>query len=195
MKESTKPVNELIDTITQTHEFEPIDNPNSTGLSPDLSDEDITDLIERRKLMQRPIDLCNADLTKATFNDVMFFSLAEGGAMGEPGAILFYVKSGELYHLNYVFGDVDINKVEKLFPTLSECRFGMFGLNSSVPRGWNYVNLGMGNHLIVNDDVFGVFKEQIDFGAFKEQIDIDAEPSEIYTKWLRVADNILQKIK
>lgn len=25
----------------------------------------------------------------------------------------------------------------------------MFDLDSKVPKGWNYVNLGMGNHLIV----------------------------------------------
>ena len=132
--------------------------------------------------MKRPIDLCNADLTKATFKNVMFFSLAEGGAMGEPGAVLFYVKSGELYHFNYVYGDVDIKKVEKLFPTLAECRFGLFGIGSSVPEGWNYVSLGMGNHLIVNDEVFS---------SFAEKIDLDAEPSTIYMNWLDVAGSII----
>lgn len=132
--------------------------------------------------MKRPIDLCNADLTKATFKDVMFFSLAESGAMGEPGAVLFYVKSGELYHFNYVYGDVDIKKVEKLFPTLAECNFGLFGLGSSVPKGWNYVSLGMGNHLIVNDEVFA---------AFTEQIGAETEPSVVYMNWLNVAESII----
>lgn len=47
MKESRKSVNELIDSITQTNAFKPIDNPNSTGLSPDLSDEDIAEVIGR----------------------------------------------------------------------------------------------------------------------------------------------------
>lgn len=35
----------------------------------------------------------------------------------------------------------------------------MFGLDSEVPEGWNYVNLGMGNHLIVADEVFDEFKK------------------------------------
>ena len=48
-KESDKSVAELIDTITQTNKFEPVDNSNSTGLSPDLTDEDIVSLIERQK--------------------------------------------------------------------------------------------------------------------------------------------------
>lgn len=132
--------------------------------------------------MRRPIDLCNADLTKATFKDVMFFSLAESGAMGEPGGILFYVKSGELYHLNYVYGDADIKKVEKLFPVLAKCRFGIFGIDSSVPSGWNYVTLGMGNHLIVNDEVYA---------AFMEKLGRDVEPSVAYMNWLGIADEIL----
>lgn len=134
--------------------------------------------------MKKTIDLCNADLTKATFKDVMFFALAESGAMGEPGAVLFYVKSGELYYFNYVFGDVDMKKVAKLFPTLAECRFGLFGIGSVVPEGWNYVDLGMGNHLIVNDEVYAFFVEQIG---------VDVEPSVVYMNWLEIASDILQK--
>ena len=98
--------------------------------------------------MNKILELCNADINKATFKNVMFFSIAESGAMGEPGGVLFYVESGELYHFNYVYGDVDIRKVGKLFPVLEECRFGVFGIDSFVPKGWEYVNLGAGNHLI-----------------------------------------------
>lgn len=134
--------------------------------------------------MKKPIDLCNADLNKATFKNVMFLSFAEGGAMGEPGAILFYLKSGELYHLNYVFGDVKLNKVQKFFPVLSECKFGVFGLDSSVPEGWNYVNLGMGNHLIVNDAVYP---------RFIEELGTDIEPSVAYMNWMRIAEKMTSK--
>lgn len=132
--------------------------------------------------MREPVELCNADLKKSTFEDVMFMYVAEGGAMGEPGAVWFYVKTGEVYHFNYVFGDVKISKVEKLFPVLANCEFGIFGLDSSVPEGWNYVNLGMGNHLIVNDAVYD---------RFKESLGGEEEPSEVYGKWMEIADNIL----
>lgn len=134
--------------------------------------------------MNKPIDLCNADLNKSTFKNVMFLSFAEGGAMGEPGAILFYLKSGELYHLNYVFGDAKLNKIQKLFPVLSKCKFGLFGLDSSVPDGWNYVNLGMGNHLIVNDVVYP---------QFIEELGVDIEPSVAYMNWMRIAEKIVRK--
>lgn len=47
MRESTRSVKEIIDDITKKNQFVPIENPNSTGLSPDLSDEDIEEVIER----------------------------------------------------------------------------------------------------------------------------------------------------
>ena len=46
MRESTKSVKEIIDDITKKNQFVPVENPNSTGMSPDLSDEDIEEVIE-----------------------------------------------------------------------------------------------------------------------------------------------------
>lgn len=103
---------------------------------------------------------------------------------GEPGAVLLYLDNGELYYFNYVYGDVEIKIVQKMFVPLSKCKFGMFGLDSSAPKGWNYVNLEMGNHLIVRDDMIA---------PFMEQIGEDAEPSEVYMKWMEVAEEILSK--
>ena len=136
------------------------------------------------KNLNKQIELCNADLNKATFKNVMFLSFAEGGAMGCPGKIIFYVKTGEGYSLNYVYRDADLNKVKELCPVLQECFFGMFGIRSKVPAGWNYVNLGMGNHLIVNDEVYE---------AFTEKIDMDTEQSVIYQIWKKVAYEILKE--
>lgn len=135
--------------------------------------------------MRNVIDLCNEDLTRATFKDVMFLSFAEGGAMGTPGEIIFFVKTGELYTLNYVYGDVQLKKVIELFPTLDECKFGMFGIDSTVPEGWNYVNLGMGNHLIVNSIVYD---------SFIEKIGSDTRPSEKYGRWIDVAEEVVKNI-
>lgn len=49
MKENTKSVKEIIDDITRNNKFVPVEESNSTGLSPDLSDEDIAEVIERCK--------------------------------------------------------------------------------------------------------------------------------------------------
>lgn len=136
--------------------------------------------------MREPIRLCNNDLKKEIFKDVMFFSIAEGGAMGEPGAVLFYSKSGELYYFNYVYGDVDIIKVERLFTVLEKCKFEVFGLDSVTPAGWKYVNLGMGNHLIVNDEVYD---------KFREKIDVNGHPGFVYRNWRNAAEEILKQNK
>lgn len=131
--------------------------------------------------MKDTIELCNKDIKKKTFSDVVFFSIAESGAMGDPGSVLFFDKTGQPYHFNYVFGDVDINKVEKMFPVLAECEFGTFGQDYKVPEDWNYIYLGMGNHLIIHCSVYKKFAINL--------IDIE-DPSEIYAKWIGFADSI-----
>lgn len=133
--------------------------------------------------MCKKLEICNADINKALFKNVMFFSLAETGAMGEPGGVLFYVKSGELYHFNYAYGDVKIEKVEQKFPVLAECTFGIFGIGSSVPEGWKYVSLGMGNHLIVNEEVYE---------AFISEFPKDIPQHILYGNWIEVAGKILK---
>ena len=60
--------------------------------------------------------------------------------------------------MHTVFGDVSFRDVVRLFPIIKQCRFGVFGFDSEVPAGWNYVNLGFGNHLIVADEVYGEFQ-------------------------------------
>ena len=132
--------------------------------------------------MYKMLEVCNADINKALFKNVMFFSLAEPGAMGQPGAVIFYVKSGELYHFNYVCGDVDMSKVEKKFPVLAETHFGVFGINTTVPEGWHYVYLGMGNHLLIKDEVYEAFRD-----VFAQ----DTPPEIYYQNWIDAAGVIL----
>ena len=78
--------------------------------------------------------------------------------MGVPGEIIVVNKTPAAYNMNFVFGDVKIDDVISLFPALGECHFGLFGLDSTVPEGWSYVNLYMGNHLIVADEVYEEFQ-------------------------------------
>lgn len=131
-----------------------------------------------------PIELRNEDLTKALFDKVSFLSVAEGGAMGEPGAVVFFAENGALYHFNTLFGDVGFEKFAKLFPMITKCEFGMFGIGSRVPDGWVYVNLGMGNHLIVRDNVYSEFEARI--GEFDD-------PARIYGVWIETASKVLDE--
>lgn len=94
-------------------------------------------------------------LTSGILDDVMFFKIAEGGAMGEPGGVTWARSNGESYHLNYCFGNIAMADLMNAFKPLKECCFGISGMGMVVPKGWRYVNLGMGNHLLVSNQVFG----------------------------------------
>ena len=48
MNDTIKSVNELIENITKNNMYKPLEDANSTGLSPDLSDEDIDGFIKRQ---------------------------------------------------------------------------------------------------------------------------------------------------
>lgn len=128
------------------------------------------------------IGLDRENLNKEFFENILFFMIAEGGAMGEPGAIKFVKTDGNLYHLNYVFGDFKIEEILAVFPTLGECDFCLFGMDSKVPKGWNYVNLGMGNYLIVKSEVYP---------PFKKLISKCKSAGEIYQSWINHADYII----
>ena len=122
------------------------------------------------------------ELTSNTLKDTLFFSLAEGGAMGEPGGINVITSDKKMYHFNYVYGDTDITTIQMAFPTLEKCEFGMFGIDSKVPKGWNYVNLGAGNHLIVADSIYP---------EFQKRIEKYNQPSEVYAHWIPIAADLL----
>ena len=82
------------------------------------------------------------------------FMLAEGGAMGEPGAVNIITLENQcphIYHANYCFGDFDMDKLADVFTPLQTFDCGIFGDVSGVASGWNHVYLGAGNHLLVRD--------------------------------------------
>lgn len=124
----------------------------------------------------------STELNKNIFDHVLFFSIAESGAMGEPGGVVVINAAGEVFLLNYVWYEYSLADIEKIFPVLTECIFGLFGIDSVVPKGWNYVNLGFGNHLIVSDEVYS------SFSAITKNC---KEPVEYYTSWFDAAKKIL----
>jgi hypothetical protein len=128
--------------------------------------------------MIEKIELDNKTFTKEILDKALFFSLAEGGAMGEPGGILFITDDGKLYHANYVFGDLKHETIKEAFPVIDECRFGLFGIGTTVPIGWTYISLGFGNHLIVKDNCYT---------AFEPLIAGYDNPGELYQHWVEKA--------
>lgn len=124
----------------------------------------------------------NIDLI--TNENIYFLSLAENGAMGEPGGIEIICKNNEeikLYHTNY--HEFDIEKLYKKFPTFETLKCGAFGIVTGVDKEYVHFDLGMGNHLFVKDNINNVFQDNIK--------DI-SENYILYSNWLRIALNILE---
>ena len=137
-------------------------------------------------MKERVRSVCKAELTEEMFKDVGFFKIAEGGAMGEAGGVVWVKTNGEAYHCNYCYGDVTIEDLQTAFEPLKNSSFGFFGLGSTASEGWEYVSLGMGNHLLVYKSVYDEFQ--------KFTKDILSE-SEMYRSWFNVALKITKKEK
>lgn len=132
----------------------------------------------------KKIQLGKKDLTKELSEKILFFKIAEGGAMGSPGGVVFITKDAIMYEFNCIYGDITYTDVKAFFPVIDKCSFGMFGEGTRVPDGWNYVNLGLGNHLLVKDSVYAEFFEEIK--NFKRA-------GEVYAAWQDKAEKIMRK--
>lgn len=131
-------------------------------------------------------EICNADLKKSTFRETQFVMFAESGAMGEPGAVVIVTADGDIFHCNYVYGDVELSKLCKTIPVLGEWYPGLFGAYDHIPEGWNCEYLGAGNHLLIRNDIYD---------EFKELIGENTDPSQIYSTWFDVLDKLTECYK
>ena len=124
------------------------------------------------------IELADSSFTREILDNATFFQIAEGGAMGEPGGIWFLTENNAVYHANYCWGDLTAKTISAAFPVIDQCSFGMFGVDSVVPDGWQYVNLGFGNHLLVRQDRYESFAPLI--AGYKSL-------GEVYQHWMEHA--------
>lgn len=129
-------------------------------------------------------ELTKDTLQTTSMGNIMFCSLAEGGAMGEPGGVIWANEKNEWFRANYVFGDISLDDILEASPVLKSCRFGMFGEDSETPEGWSYIYLGFGNHLIVNDSIKERFVSEI------RRRNLNSA-GEVYANWQDCADNLL----
>lgn len=132
----------------------------------------------------RKIRLGKADLTKELSEKIWFFKIAEDGAMGAPGEVTFITKEGTMYAFSYVYMDITYEDVKTFFPVITQCKFGVFGEGSVAPEGWQYVNLGCGNHLLMSTEIYD---------AFHEEIKTYKKPGEIYAVWQNKACKVIKE--
>jgi hypothetical protein len=129
------------------------------------------------------------EITKSNYKDyvsldIVAFSFASPGAMGDSGAIIVVTKDGCVYRANPFFEDVSEEEVFQVCPPLKNCQFGMFG-GGNIPEGWQSYYLGCGNHLVIRDDISAQFSAIIEREEFKKM-------GAVYQKWIDIVFEIIK---
>ena len=128
------------------------------------------------------IELDDNNIKEFDEKDIMFFTLAESGAMGEPNGIEIVTKKGnniKLYHTNIsVF---DVRKLYSKFTDLETLNCASFGIITGLKSDFKHVDMEMGNHLFISEAINDKFQEAIK----------NLKPSEIYNRWIIIGLDLL----
>ena len=117
--------------------------------------------------------------------DIVAFSFAQPGAMGEPGGVEIIDAQGWFYHTNYCYNGVSYDQLTEIVPVLKDCKIGIVG--QQVPEGWNAFYLGFGNHLFIKAEYYNQFEEEVRNRHIEEG-------SELYQQWYGIVMKMLGKI-
>lgn len=128
--------------------------------------------------------LDKTQITKEFAEHIVAISIAESGAMGNPGNIIFITDEKELYETNYIY-DGKVKEIFKVFSILHQCTDFIFGKNNESPIGWEYTYLGAGNHLFLLEWVDILFYKIVDRNALE---------SDIYAVWVETVMKILDNL-
>ena len=152
-------------------------------LTEDLRDikDRFCDFIDKRSPYVKKLTRDN--YKECTGLDIIAFSSAAPGAMGDAGAVEMVTSKGEVYYANPFYEDIEMEQVFQVCPPLSECRFGVFG-GGVIPEGWQTIYLGFGNHLVLHESISEDFRKEAEQSEIKEVGDL-------YNKWMDVVRRIL----
>ena len=129
--------------------------------------------------------LYSKKIKKISYEDVVFFSLAEKEAKGEPGEIILVTERNRTVRW-YKF-NTEKDSMEKLsshFPPVKALNYTCYGKENIIPTGWKHINLGFGNHLLVRDDIYPAFQREVKEIYAKNE-------GNIYSNWKRIAQFLL----
>ena len=110
--------------------------------------------------------------------DIVAFSFAYAGAMGEHGGIYIIDRGGHIYHANYCHGDdhLDFDHVVDILPVVKDIEWRVFDSYSNN-ENWEAVELGMGNNLVMVKEIFN------DFNKKAEESGILNSPPDLFHHW------------
>ena len=110
-------------------------------------------------MVNKKIEVTNISeevLNAISFEDIIAFTYAHGGAMGEPGAFQLYTlidAKWQCFHGNYCYGNLNLEAVFNRFPEVEECIKHHRGA-----KNFKLIGLGMGNSLFLRSGLKADFE-------------------------------------
>ncbi len=119
--------------------------------------------------------------------DIVAFSFAYPGAMGDPGAIIIIDRNGQIYYANYCNDNNYIKRehIKDIIPIFGGIKWWPIGCDSNNDE-WVNVDLGMGNNLLMLKEISDDFHQQAKAANIKSQ-------PELYHKWYVLVLSMLGK--
>lgn len=169
------------------------DNKDCSGLvlnafsTPIVIEDTILDALKdllKRERHEEPIELDKDNIKDIDFDRIIAVMVAEGGAMGEPNALLVVDENMKLYHSNFAFGNFKPEELKEKFPVVAGFDCPSDKINE-LDLGWKWFYLGAGNALLVRDQYYEHFKNRVE-----SELGKDYKKGELYQRWYE----ILQKV-
>ena len=115
--------------------------------------------------------------------NIVAYSYASSGAMGEPAGVNIISKEGQLFHFNYVEGDIKQNEMYMIIPSLKE----RIDNNALYEENWKDFSMGMGNNLTIHISIYDKFEEKIQ--------NLNLSKSGLFQQWKKIVLEILYETK
>lgn len=119
--------------------------------------------------------------------DIAAFSYAFGGACGDGGGVKIVTTDGKVYYFNRLRGDLEDTEISRLIPFLVDCHFNLVGSSDNMPKGWKNIYLGLGNNLIIKEELYDSLQKAWDEYNHRE----GSNASILYCVWM---DLLLQTL-
>ena len=125
------------------------------------------------------IKLTNELFKSLKTKDFIAITMAEGGAMGDPGAIEIVDKDLKFYRTH--FGEINDKILEDKIPFLKTVQIRLDGV-TGFGDDWDYLYTGFGNHLFVRPEYKEPILKFIDKKYKDDGKDIP-KVAKLYTHW------------
>lgn len=134
---------------------------------------------------ENEMELTNEIIGTLDYSDIIAITIAEGGAMGEPGGLELVKSDLSLYHTNLSYSDINTDKLFEKIPVLGKIKV-FFG-NANNVEDWKTFYMGFGNYLLVRDKYFEPYQKYLDEN-YKEGYEF----VELYNSWYEILKQIIE---